>query len=433
MYLRRVIEALADPRKPSNNYHYSLMNLVLGAFSAFFMQNESFLEHQRQLHSRCGRNNAQTLFGVLKIPSSAQIRNVLDGIPASGLFPIFGWVYQALKQRGYLKSYEILSGQLLVVLDGCEYHSSSKVYCPCCSQRTHKTGKVTYFHSAILPAIVHPEKEEVISLAPEFIRPQDGHKKQDCEIEAAKRWVANNASLFEGQGITLLGDDLYSHQPMTEQALTHNFNFIFVCLPQSHSTLEEWLTFLDKTGEIKTFEHKRYLHGQAEIWSYRYVNQVPLRNEEPAQMVNWCELTVKRDKDGEVIYHNSWVTNHSLFPEVLPEVVVAGRGRWKTENENHNVLKNRGYHLEHNFGHGQQHLSMFLLTLNLLAFLFHTVLGLVDQRYQRARQQRGIRRGFFQDLLSLTKYLLFEGWEHLLEFLLDESPPQFAPRTTNSS
>ncbi len=134
-----------------------------------------------------------------------------------------------------------------------------------------QTGKVTYFHSAILPAIVHPEKEQVISLAPEFICPQDGHKRQDCEIEAAKRWVTNNASLVDGQGITLLGDDIYSHQPMIVNALMHNLIFIFVCLPQSHGALEEWLTFLDKTGEIKTFEHKRYLNGQGEIWSYRYV------------------------------------------------------------------------------------------------------------------------------------------------------------------
>ena len=245
--------------------------------------------------------------------------------------------------------------------------------------------------------------------------------------------MTNHASLVEGQGITLLGDDIYSHQPMIVNALMHNLIFIFVCLPQSHGALEEWLTFLDETGEIITFKHKRYLNGQGEIWSYRHVNQYPVRNEKPAQMVNWCELTVKWDKDDEVIYHNSWVTNHSLSPEVLPEIAAAWRDRWKTESGNHNVLKNRGYHLEHNFGHGLHHLSMFLLTLNLLAFLFHTVLGLVDQHYQRIRQHRGTRRGFFQDLFSLTKYLLFEGWEHLLEFLLDESPPQFTSRTTNSS
>jgi hypothetical protein len=62
-----------------------------------------------------------------------------------------------------------------------------------------------------------------------------------------------------------------------------------------------------------------------------------------------------------------------------------------------------------------------LLTLNLLAFLLHTVLGLVDERYQRIRVQRGTRKGFFQDILSLTKYLFFESWHHLLDFILDDS------------
>ena len=102
------------------------------------------------------------------------------------------------------------------------------------------------------------------------------------------------------------------------------------------------------------------------------------------------------------------------------EIAAAGRCRWKTENENHNVLKTKGYHLEHNFGHGQQHLAALLLTLNLLAFLFHTVLQLADAPYQQIRQQRGTRKGFFQDLLALTKYLWFESWTALIEFMLDE-------------
>ena len=77
--------------------------------------------------------------------------------------------------------------------------------------------------------------------------------------------------------------------------------------------------------------------------------------------------------------------------------------------------------LEHNFGHGRHHLAAFLLTLNLLAFLFHTVLHLVDERYKRVRLLRGTRKGFFQDILCLTKYLLFESWQHLLDFMLTET------------
>jgi hypothetical protein len=94
------------------------------------------------------------------------------------------------------------------------------------------------------------------------------------------------------------------------------------------------------------------------------------------------------------------------------------------------VLKTKGYHLEHNFEHGQTHLAASLLTLNLLAFLFHTVLHLTDSAYQRIRQKRGTRKGFFQDLVSLTKYLLFKSWQSLIDFMLHGSPP---PQTANSS
>ena len=81
-------------------------------------------------------------------------------------------------------------------------------------------------------------------------------------------------------------------------------------------------------------------------------------------------------------------------------------------------IKTKSYHLEHNYGHGQQHLAAVLLTLNLLAFLFHTVLAWVDQKYHLVRQALAVRHAFFQDLQALTRYLLFENWDHLLDFML---------------
>jgi hypothetical protein len=131
-----------------------------------------------------------------------------------------------------------------------------------------------------------------------------------------------------------------------------------------------------------------------------------------------------------VIYRNAFVTRHDLRADNVSEVVAAGRARWKTENENHNVLKTKGYHLEHNFGHGQEHLSTVLLTLNLLTFLFHTVLHLLDRQYQQIRRLRGTRQGFFNDVQALTKYLLFDTWQHLMEFMLDGLEPHHAPNTS---
>ncbi|MGG6262866.1 ISNCY family transposase [Leptolyngbya sp. AN03gr2] len=422
-YLYEAVQQIADPRQSSNATRYKLSDVILGAFSVFFMQCESFLDHQRQMQSRRGKDNAQSLFGIAEIPSSVQIRNLLDGVAATGLFAVFFRVYAALMRGGYLQAYEQWNGHLLVAMDGTEYFKSQKIHCECCSSRTHKNGSVTYFHQAILPVIVSPTQTQVIALVPEFVTPQDGHEKQDCEVAAAKRWISAHAARLQPQAITLLGDDLYSHQPLCEHCLAHQLSFIFTCLPESHAALYDWLNYLDANGEVKTLEQAQWNKRTKEIYRYRYVNQIPLRDTQPALLVNWCELTLVRESDGKVLYSNAWVTDHPLTPETVPKVASAGRSRWKTENENHNVLKTKGYHLEHNFGHGQHHLAATLLTLNLLAFLFHTVLHLVDDSYQQMRLKRGTRKGFFQDLLALTKYLWFESWQHLLDFMISDSPP----------
>jgi hypothetical protein len=422
-YLQASIAKIADPRRASPNTQYSVKDAVLSAFGVFFMQCESFLEYQRQLKSRKGLDNTQSLFEVDKIPTDNQIRNILDKIKASMLFEVFEQIYQMLKTKGHLKQYEVLNGQLLVALDGTEYFSSQCIHCQQCSHRTHKNGTVTYFHSAILPVIVAPGHEQVISLAPEFISPQDGLDKQECEIVAAKRWVMRHADLFEPGSITLLGDHLYSRQPMCELAEQQGFHYIFVCLPASHFTLYEWLKYLDANGEVKHLQ-QRQRHGRDwHFYTYRWVNAIPLRAAPPEQKVNWFELTVTSASEGEVIYQNAWITDHIISTDNIVEIVQSGRARWKTENENHNVLKTKGYHIEHNFGHGKHHLASFLLTLNLLAFLLHTVLHLVDQPYQQIRWHLGTRKRFFNDLRALTTYFVFDSWQHLISFMLTEFEP----------
>ena len=69
-----------------------------------------------------------------------------------------------------------------------------------------------------------------------------------------------------------------------------------------------------------------------------------------------------------------------------------------------NLLKYSGYHLEHNFGHGIKYLSYLLLTFNILAFLFHTLLYIADKKYKLIR--------------ALTRYLYFRSWDEMLDFML---------------
>ena len=217
---------------------------------------------------------------------------------------------------------------------------------------------------------------------------------------------------------------------MCQLCIEHQLNFIFVCLPTSHLALYEWLSYLEANDSVQTYQQRVWTGREYEWHQYRYVNDIPLRDEQPALLVNWYEVTVTREADGQQRYHNAFITLHPIDDGSVADIVKAARARWKGENENHNVLKTKGYHLEHNFGHGHHHLSMTLLTLNVLAFLFHTVLHLIDETYQRIRQQRGTRKGFFQDIQTLTKYLLFDSWQYLIDFMLDEPTPTATDNTS---
>jgi hypothetical protein len=240
-------------------------------------------------------------------------------------------------------------------------------------------------------------------------------------VAAAKRWINRHTELLGHGEVTLLGDDLYSRQPMGELVINQGFHYIFTGLPESHIALYDCLEYLNANGEISHLTI-RIRHGrQWHFYNDRWANNIPLRDTQPALLTNWFELTITCDT--LVIFPNAWICDRCITKDNVPELVTSGRARWKSENENHNVLKTKGYHLEHNFGHGKQHLASFLLTLNLLAFLFHTVLHLVDLSYQQIRSLLGTRKRFFNDLRTLTTYFIFDSWRHLISFMLDEFDP----------
>ena len=117
--------------------------------------------------------------------------------------------------------------------------------------------------------IVHPNHRRVISLPPEFITPQDGHEEQDCESAAAKRWLCGLGAKYTQYSTTILGDDLYSRQPMCETVLKQGFNFIFVCKPESHKTL--YKDYIDSGIKIKTKEiQRRNSKGKKDTMRYRF-------------------------------------------------------------------------------------------------------------------------------------------------------------------
>ena len=422
--LRTACKSLPDKRTGKNT-RYSMADIGMAAFSLFFMQNESFLQHQRLLESEDGESNCRTLFGMENIPTDNHIRNMLDGVPPDHFNHLFEKNLRTLDQENALSSFRKLDGHILIALDGTEHFSSYDIHCDNCSHRERSNGKTEYHHTFLGATIVAPGHNQVIPLPPEFVTPQDGHEKQDCESCAARRWLQKHGATYAPYQPIYLGDDLFAKQPLCKAVQQIGGNFIFTCKPDSHKTIIEYLQGTTYAERIDTV----MIPGRGKrTYHYRWVCGIPIRDSDDAMDVNWFEITIS-DGKGKVTYHNSYVTDLDINHENIAEVAACGRSRWKIENETFNVLKNNGYHLEHNFGHGSTTLASVLVVLNLLAFAFHTTCDLAETLWQSARESWKVRHRFFWRLWSMTTFRVFSSWDELMRVFIGTRSPRRAVRS----
>ena len=209
-----------------------------------------------------------------------------------------------------------------------------------------------------------------------------------------------------------LGDDLFACQPIVTMLADAGDDFIFTCKESSHKALYDFIDGAEPERHVETIRKGKVI----ETRRYRWITGVPLRDGKDAALVNWiaCEIF---DRHHAVKYSSAWVTSLPVGKANVADIAAAGRARWKIENETFNVMKNHGYELEHNFGHGETFLAMTLAALNLLAFAWHTVLDSVEPPWQAARQAAAKRSSFFAHILTLTSYVVFPSWLALLQAL----------------
>ena len=396
-----------------------MADIGLAAFSMFFMQSPSFLSHQRDLHARRSHSNCRTLFGMEKIPCDNHIRSMLDEVAPECLFGQFNGIVSHLEEHGGLDNFRRLDDRLLIALDGTEYFTSRKLSCCNCSHRERRNGKKEYFHTMVSAAVVVPGDSRALPLQPEFVTPQDGHEKQDCERAAVKRWLAAWGESHAPLRPVYLGDDLYACQPIVEIIQSLGGDFIFTAKPSSHKTLSEWLD----GAEVNVIERRHGKGRKKSTIRYRWLNDLPLRDGKGAAHVNWFAVEIINAK-GETTYTNSFVTSIAISESNVADLAECGRARWKIENEMFNVLKNRGYHLEHNFGHGSKYLAATLATLNMLAFAMHTVCDTLEALWQKARKRLGARYRFFDHIRTIVCYMIFPNWAALMHTIINAQAPR---------
>ena len=201
------------------------------------MGSPSFLAHQRALSEEQGRSNCQTLFGMSAIPSDNYIRLMLDigvspaafqrsvhagprgGWPADLPVPVPGWT-----DAGRARQQQRISARARS------------------NARSARRGVVpTAVWNASMPllgaSVVAPGHKQVLPLPPEFIAPQDGAEKQDCERNAAS-WLAGPARSRDCPSPTRLSrgrsGSVADRSPLAIQDT--GGNFILTCKPSSHQT-----------------------------------------------------------------------------------------------------------------------------------------------------------------------------------------------------
>jgi len=149
--------------------------------------------------------------------------------------------------------------------------------------------------------------------------------------------------------IIITEDGLASNGPHIKLLNSLNMSYILGAKPNDHTYLFNWLENNSQAQYYQTQDDDGITH------KYRYINQAPLNDTHFDLNVNF--LIYQEISPKGKVKNFSWVTDIPLSEQTLKIVMRGGRARWRIENETFNTLKNQGYHFEHNFGHGEQHLS----------------------------------------------------------------------------
>ena len=430
--LEALVELLAasfgeveDSRAP-DRLTYPLHDTLMSGFALMFFQHPSLLQFQRAMKQKRRRCNLETVFGVHDIPSDTQMREILDGVEPEVLRAVLPQLWEKVRRAGWGSRFTTMlpSGQhqgtyYTVALDGSEYFHSTKVQCPHCLRQPDAKGQVHYSHLVVGATVVRAGSHQVVPLDAEEVRNATAESQpQDCELTASKRLITRLRREHPQMAAIVIGDDLYAHVPFVEQLQQLRLHYVLVAKPASHPTLMAAVAAAEEQGVNQRGQWQEGSGARQRTYTYRIMPQMPLALES-AVRVTYVEVW-EHSASGQLLYHNSWITDLEVTPANVAVVVTIGRTRWKIENEQFNVHKNHGYELTHNYGHGQRSLSLVFYLLNLLAYVAHVLLALGDRLYQRCRARES-RRELWAALRALINGLLVESWAHLLRVYLEEA------------
>ena len=411
--IRLRAKQLPDTRDQSN-CGYSMADAVMSAMALFALKDPSLLFFQ----DRRNDENIKNLFRVLNVPSDTQMRAILDPLEPDLLRPMFNDVFRQLQRGKALEPYTFHEGCYLVSMDGTGYFKSKTIHCESYLQKKNsKTGEITYRHKILGAAVVHPDHKQVIPLAPEPIIKQDGDNKNDCERNAAKRLLQKIRDEHPNLKLIVVEDGLASNAPHIRQLKSLDMRFLLGAKPDDHEHLFDEVSKAEAEGRATTLRWTDDAKKEAVQCEIRFAHDLPLNKSNADLLVNFLQYT-EYASDGSIRKRFSWVTDLTITHDNARHLVRGGRARWKIENETFNTLKNQDYHFEHNFGHGEQNLSVIFAMLMMLAFLVDQTQELCCPLFQAVHKKLVSRRSLWDHLRSHFRHCLCQSMQQLHEAIL---------------
>jgi Transposase DDE domain len=386
----------------------SCADALMSAFAMFSLKSPSLLAFDKERVE----GNLHTIYGIERAPCDTHRREMLDPVSPESVRPVFTGVFRQLQRGKVLEPMMFLNGYYLLALDGTGYFSSKTVHCQSCLHKTHRNGSITYYHQMLGAAIIHPDFRAVIPLMPEPIIKQDGTEKNDCERNAAKRFIAKLRQDHPHLKFIVTEDGLSSNAPHIETLHDHGCHYILGVKEGDHASLFQQVQAAEAGGRVTSYE--RHDRAAGVVHRFRFVNNVPLNASRADVRVNFIEYwEVGPDK----VQHFSWVTDLRVSQRNVYQLMRGGRARWKIENETFNTLKNQGYNFEHNYGHGEENLSVVFATIMMLAFLVDQTQQLCCALFQAVWAKLGSKRLLWERMRALFYGYHLESMRELLEAL----------------
>jgi hypothetical protein len=407
---RKFFGSITDTRKAG--CPISLADALMSGLAIFSLKYASLLQYDRHRLDPAESHNLRTLYGVQRAPSDTQMRAILDGVDSSSVRPVFKKIFSSLQRGKVLESYSYLDDYYLLSVDGTGLFSSNTIHCGQCCMKKNRAGEVTYYHQLLGAVIVHPDQREVIPLAPEPITRQDGATKNDCERNAAKRLLPSVRREHPHLKIIVVEDALAANAPHIRLLQSLNMRFILGVKPGDHVALFKQVEECARQHQIS---EQTLVEGEV-THRFRWVNGVSLNQQHPDLKVNFLEYWEESNGKKQQF---TWITDFTLSIDNVFAIMKGGRSRWKVENETFNTLKNQGYHFEHNFGHGHQHLATNFSLLMLLAFAIDQIQAHGCAFFQQALRAQHTKRYLWEKMRAAFTFFYIRDWEQFFTALID--------------